>query len=124
MSYQDKLISELEEESELLMQIDGKILEMEEEIYLIKASVIYSIKHGVDFDSDEIHPFIRYIIKDLIKNPYTTRFNFFMYCLRNETEDEVYRTYNLLLSGTSYQEMAEISPLFKDFLFSNPSNQE
>ena len=117
MSYQDKIIAELEEQNEVLAQI-------EEEIYLVKASVIYSIKNDVDFDSDEIHPFIRYIIKDLIENPYTTRFNFFMSCLRNETENEVYRTYNLLLSGISYQEMVEISPLFKDFLFRNPANQD
>jgi len=53
---------------------------------------------------------------DIFKNPYTTRFNFFMKCLDTNNMDEVSKVYHLLLNGVDETEVAKISPLFKDFL--------
>jgi hypothetical protein len=127
MSYQDKLISELEEENEILMKIDGLLKYKEEndaQIEEMKAIIAYDVKNKCIYNFEDIHPLIRYILEDFIKNPYTTSYNFFMECIKTETETEVYKVCNLLLSGVSYQEIIEVSPLFKDFLFSNPANQE
>ena len=124
MSYQDKIITELEEQNELLAQLDGMQENDIKEIEYMKASIMDDAINGRIYNVEEMHPHIRYIIEDFIKTPYTTMFNFFINCLTIDTETEVYKVCNLLLSGISYQEMVEISPLFKDFLFRNPANQD
>jgi hypothetical protein len=82
----------------------------------MKAGILEDIKEGFIPDPEKLDPLIKNIIPDLIMNPYTKRFNFFMDCINDENEMEVYDVYNLLLSGISEEKAAEVSPVFKDFL--------
>jgi hypothetical protein len=142
MSYQDKQIAKLEEQNEIGMLLEGELLrlkmkckiaeeqlekaliEEQERIDEMKATILNDIKEGLfPVNVEKLHPLIRNIIPDLLKNPCTKRFNFFMNVLKAGNSTEVFKVYNLLLSGLTEEEVADVSPIFKDFL-NKPSNQE
>lgn len=146
MSYQDKVISEFEDHNEKILLLEGiKLIYIAEnkakDIKIFMSDVILtSLKLMIpcydnykqellnELDNLAKNPIAKEfltIFQDIVKNPNNKRVNFFMDFYNYKNGKEVLDVYNLLVNGSTEENVAGVSPLFKQFLInSNPSNQE
>ena len=145
MSYQDKVISELEEQNEKILLLEGiKLIYIAEnkakDVKIFMAGVIlaslklmipcYDDKQELLNELDNLakNPIakeFKTIFQDIVKKPNNKRVNFFMDFYNYKNGKEVLDVYNFLVNGSTEENVAGVSPLFKQFLInSDPSNQE
>ena len=130
MSYQDKQIAKIEEQNEEIMLLEGLKLTLKRkleklddenkklEIELDKAitKIKLKVKDNIPFNEEELSPNLKFILNDLLQNPNTLRFRFFMdYCNAGNIL-EVIKAFKILVSCKSEEETILNNPLFKDFV--------
>ena len=130
MSYEDKLITKLEEQNEEIMLLEGLILAIKKEMKRTEIENIklraelnetiinikLRVKDNIPFNEKELHPNLKFILTDLLEHPNTIRFGFFMKYCNADNLSEVVEAFKILVSCKSEEETIGNNPIFKKFI--------